>query len=218
MIRMKIDYTFYLVIDDSLCSAETMLPLASLLINCGVTCVQLRMKHSSVATITDIGTALLTLLKPKKIPLLINDHIEIAANIDADGVHIGQNDIAYVEARDYLGYTKIIGLSIENSEQAKKVQHYDVDYFGVGPIFPTTTKRNATNPIGVQQLYQITRQLPKPVVAIGGINRSNMLSVLESGVAGIAFVSAILASAHPESEAKKIMRLIHVQREQNGDH
>lgn len=215
---MKIDYTFYLVVDDSLCPTETMLTLVSRLINCGVTCVQLRMKHTSVATITDIGTALLNLLRPKKIPLLINDHIEIAAKIDADGVHIGQDDIPYADTRDYLGYTKIIGLSIENSKQAKKVQHYDVDYFGVGPIFPTATKRNAANHIGIQQLYQITRQLPKPVVAIGGINRSNMLTVLESGVAGIAFVSAILASAHPESEAKKIMQLIHFQREKNGNH
>ena len=179
---MKVDYSLYLIIDDTLCPPLDMPCLVSQLINCGITCIQLRMKHSSVETITNVGKTLLRLLKSNKIPLIINDHIEIAANINADGVHIGQKDTPYASAREYLGYRKIIGLSIENCDQAEEYSHCDADYFGVGPIFPTNTKCDAANPIGIQQLSQINHVFEKPVVAIGGINRTNIISVLKTGV------------------------------------
>lgn len=209
---MKIDYSLYLIIDDTLCLPENMLDMVKRLSDYGVTCIQLRMKLASSAIIADIGKSLLDILKPKKIPLLINDSVDIAAEINADGVHIGQKDISYLKAREQLGRQKIIGLSIENIEQAKKCCHDDIDYFGVGPVFPTSTKPDAATPLGIQQLSQITKILKKPVVAIGGINKNNMTTVLQAGVAGIAFVSAILSAKNPALETTHLNQMIHFYR------
>lgn len=198
----------YLVIDDTFCKPENMAVLVNQLLDCGITCVQLRIKNSPSKLIAKTGLDLLTILKPKKISLIINDHIETVAQINADGVHIGQKDIAYFKAREYLGYNKIIGLSIENIEQAKQCQYLDVDYFGVGPIFATKTKLDAANPIGIQQLRLITNLLNKPIVAIGGINKNNITSVLASGVSGVALISAILGAPSPETETKQFAKII----------
>jgi thiamine-phosphate pyrophosphorylase len=213
---MQCDYSFYLIVDDGLCEPKDMPLLVSNLLSCGVTCVQLRMKQTSVSTIASIGKSLLALLKPKKIPFIMNDHVEIAADIQADGVHLGQQDWAYAKARHYLGHDKIIGLSIENLEQAQVYGDCDADYFGVGPVFPTTTKRDASPPVGIAQLNKIIHCVNKPIVAIGGINKNNATMLLTLGVDGLAFASAVLLSPHPEEEAKTIARTISLYREEHA--
>lgn len=210
---MNINLSLYLIIDDSVCHPDNMVNMAKRVIHCGVTCVQLRMKNATSEIITETGKKLLFLLKPLGIPLIINDHIEIAKNIDADGVHIGQKDIPYFEARNYLGYGKIIGLSIENIKQAQQSQDWDVDYFGVGPVYITTLKPDAARPIGIHQLQQIVQVLKKPVVAIGGLRYQNILPVLNAGVAGVAVISAIISAPDPEFAAKNLAEIIERHRE-----
>ena len=140
----------YLILDDGLCPPQFMVEQIKQLLDSGITCVQLRMKQPS-ELLEKLGRELLNILKTKKVPLIINDHIEIAAKIDVDGVHIGQKDMPYADARKYLGYEGI-GLSVENLAQAKQCQQLDVDYFGIGPVFATKTKIDAANPMGIQQL------------------------------------------------------------------
>lgn len=205
---MKIDYSFYLVLDDSLCHPEKMPAMMHSLYSCGITCVQLRMKNSPADMIAKTGEILLSLLRQKNIPLLLNDHVEIAHAIDADGVHIGQQDTSYEYARQLLGSNKIIGLSIENFAQAQTCQHMHVDYYGVGPIYQTTTKKDAAPPLGIAKLHCITQLLAKPVVAIGGISATNVTSVLQTGVAGAAIVSAVLAATNPVQAASELNTLI----------
>lgn len=204
---MKPDYSLYLIVDEKICSEKNLL-LIQKLINAGVTCIQLRIKNSSNEHIQQCGEQLLSLIKPKNIPLIINDHIEVAKKINADGVHIGQSDKSYLETRKYLGSKKIIGLSIENYFQAQTCRDYDVDYFGVGPVYPTLSKPDAAPALGADELKKITRVLPKPVVAIGGIHERNIDFVLHSGVAGVAVISAILSAPHPEQAALKLSQII----------
>jgi len=205
---MNIDYSFYLVLDDSFCHPEQMPGLMQSLYSCGVTCVQLRMKKSSRAVVTKTGKILLSMLKQKNIPLLLNDHVEIARTIDADGVHIGQQDTSCEYARQLLGNEKIIGLSIENFAQAQTCQHMNVDYYGVGPVYQTTAKKDAAPPIGITELKRITQLFAKPVVAIGGISAANVTSILQAGAAGVAIVSAVLAAKNPVQTASELNMLI----------
>lgn len=189
---MSINYSLYLIVN------HTQLSILEEVIDCGITCVQLRMKNQPLETILSVAKQLLVLLKPRNIPLIINDHIEIAQEIDADGVHLGQSDKAYAWARRQLGYKKIIGVSISTIEQAEYYQSFDCDYFGVGPIFASTTKIDASSPIGIEGLKKIAPLLPKPIVAIGGINETSIDSILTLPVAGIALAAGIFSANSPQ--------------------
>ncbi|WP_218813415.1 thiamine phosphate synthase [Rickettsiella endosymbiont of Dermanyssus gallinae] len=195
---MSIDYSLYLIVD------HTQLNTLQEVLDHGVTCVQLRMKNQALENILSIAKQLKLLLKARNIPLIINDHIEIAKAIDADGVHIGQQDQSYVWARQQLGYKKIIGVSIQNTQQAEHCQSFDCDYFGVGPIFATTTKTDASPPIGIENLKKITTLLPKPIVAIGGIHADNIHTVLTTPVAGIAVAAAVFSAHSPKQATQNL--------------
>lgn len=209
---MKEDYSLYLIADADLCGADNLVAKVDELLDSGITCVQLRMKHTDKAQMISVGKTLLTILKPKKIPLIINDDIEVASLINADGLHIGQADTPYAKARAQLGNHKMIGLSISNMQEALLCQHLGVNYFGVGPLFHTKTKQDASSPLGLSELSAIVKQLSKPVLAIGGINESNISSVLARGVSGVAIASAILTSSHPFNSAKQFAELIACQK------
>lgn len=213
---MKIDYSLYLIMDDSICRPDEMQSILNEVIDCGITCVQLRMKKSPPATIYATGKDILNLLKKHDIPLLINDYVEIATALNADGVHIGQRDHSVLHAREILGNDKIIGLSIENEAQAHASRQLAVDYFGVGPIFTTSSKSDAAPAMGVEKLTHITALIKQPIVAIGGINQTNINEVLTTGVAGIAVISAILSAAHPKTATKALAQTIKTFRESHG--
>jgi thiamine-phosphate pyrophosphorylase len=178
------------------------------LLNAGVTCIQLRMKSATKKEIITTGKEILTLLRPKNIPLIINDHVEVTKLIDADGVHLGQKDNPYKTARAQLGEHKIIGLSIENRAQAQQFRTAEIDYFGVGPIYSTPSKSDAAPAIGAEELANIVKIVSKPVVAIGGINRDNVKEIIKTGVAGIAVISAIMAAASPVITAAELANII----------
>lgn len=203
-----IDYTFYLIADEQVCRPQSLLQAVECVMDQGITCVQLRMKKRSTAEMLAIGQPLATLLKRKKIPLIINDNVDVALALDAAGVHIGQRDQPYSVVRQKIGAHKIVGLSIENIEQARYCQHFDCNYFGVGPIFPTQSKADAAPPLGIAQLKEIIALLPKPIVAIGGINKQNINEVLMTKVTGVAVASAILSTPNPCEVAQTFLQRI----------
>jgi thiamine-phosphate pyrophosphorylase len=205
---MYIDYSYYLIADAEVCAPLAIEDAVEQVIDHGISCVQLRMKNQSGQKILVTAKNLLRLLRPRNIPLIINDHIEMAKTLDVHGVHIGQSDTPYLFARKQLGYEKVIGLSLENIQQAKQSRHLDCDYFGVGPIFATPSKKDAAIPLGISQLHLISRLLTTPIVAIGGINQYNLDSVLSTPVAGIAFISAIFSAENPRQMTQQLAQLI----------
>ncbi len=157
----------------------------------GVSFLQLREKEASDQDFMKYGQAFKALCEDRKIPFVINDRVDMALAIDADGVHIGQGDMSALQARELLGPDKILGVSVRTVEQAQKAVDEGADYLGVGAVFTTSTKLDASH-VGFETLKAITQAVDVPVVAIGGIGAHNVMELSGSGVDGIAVVSAIL--------------------------
>ena len=176
-------------------------------INGGVTSIQLRDKTNALATIQTTALALIAFLKPLNIPLIINDHVQLAKEIDAQGVHLGQSDLSPIKARQILGPEKIIGWSIENEEQLEQANQLDcLDYIGVGAIFPSQTKTDCKRIWGLDALQKAVQQSRHPVVAIGGISQNTIRDVMLCGVAGVAVVGAIQDQVQPKQAAAKLIQ------------
>lgn len=190
---------FYLVIGAENCAHHSLFDVISMGIAHGVNIIQLREKNASTEEVVQMGKIIQPLLRAKNIPLIINDDIKAAKILNADGVHVGQQDTAYQIARKYLGTDKIIGLSIENAEQVAVIKKYtDLDYIGVGPIFSTNTKKDAAETLGIDGLKEIKNLVDKtPIYAIGGIDLNNIDNVMQTGIQGAAIVSAICGAKDP---------------------
>jgi thiamine-phosphate pyrophosphorylase len=134
------------------------------------------------------------LLKPLRIPLIINDRVDVALAVDADGVHIGQSDMSYEDARRLLGPDKIIGLSVENFKDIEAANALDVDYIGISPVYGTPTKTDTAEPFGLEGLRKAVQMSAHPTVAIGGMNASTIAEVMAAGTDGVAVVSAICSA------------------------
>jgi thiamine-phosphate pyrophosphorylase len=195
-------YSLHLVTDHLIATRDRWPALITQAIEGGVNLVQLRDKKARTRELIDLGLRLKPLLAERGIPLLVNDRVDVALAIEADGVHLGQSDMPYRIARSLLGKNKIIGLSITRMEQAIEAQAYDADYFGVGPIFSTATKPDADLPIGFEGLARIRQLLKKPIIAIGGIQWPHVLDLRRAGADGIATVSAILGADDPKESAQ----------------
>ncbi|MEW6416873.1 MAG: thiamine phosphate synthase [Nitrospirota bacterium] len=169
----------------------------------GVKWVQYRDKEKSRREIYEEAIILRKLTKEFNAVLIVNDYADIALAVDADGVHLGQDDLPIREARKIMGKDKIIGISTHNLKQAKEAEKEGADYIGFGPVFHTATK-NAGIPKGTDMLQEIKRQIHIPVVAIGGINIKNIRSVLDTGVDVVAVASAILSGDIVENTRRLI--------------
>lgn len=174
----------------------------------GVTLVQLREKKASSKEFYELALRLKKCLKPYSVPLIINDRLDIALACDAEGLHIGQNDIPYSAARKLLGKNKIIGLSIENKQQAIEANKLDVDYIGISPVFSTSTKTDTAEALGLEGVREITQLSKHPSVGIGGINSSNAKEILQAGADGISVVSAIMSATDPRLAATELLKII----------
>ena len=166
--------------------------------------VQLRDKTASTRSMIEHARALLLLLRPLRIPLLINDRVDVALAVAADGVHVGQDDMPVELVRTLIGSEKIIGLSITSEDDLGRSGGESADYFGVGPVFAQSTKLDATAPLGLGGLAAVQRASSKPILAIGGIGPGNARAILACGVAGIAVVSAIMAADRPDQAAREL--------------
>ena len=197
----------YLVTDRPLCLGRDLEWIVSEAVKGGVTMVQLREKETDTREFVALGLRLKELLAPLGVPLIINDRIDVALAVDADGVHIGQSDMPYGIARRLLGPDKIIGLSVENLDEVAEANSLDVDYIAVSPVYGTPTKTDTAAPFGLDGLRRAVHLTRHPVVAIGGMNGSTAADVFAAGVDGIAVVSAICSAPDPK-EASRILASI----------
>lgn len=172
----------------------------------GITCVQLREKQTDPEEKERLAREAQALCAQAGIPFLIDDDVELAVRIGADGVHIGQDDISCVEARRLLGDQAIIGVTAKTRDQARKAQVDGADYLGVGAVFPTSTKQD-TWTIDHGVLREICAEVSIPVVAIGGITAANALELAGSGIAGIAVVSAIFAQDDLSNGVRRLAKV-----------
>lgn len=172
----------------------------------GVTMVQLREKELDDRTFLTEAVQIKDLCKKYNVPFIINDNVDIAVHADADGVHVGQSDMDVKTARDRIGRYKILGVSVQTVEQAIMAQQGGADYLGVGAVFPTATKTDA-DAVSLSTLKMICDAVSIPVVAIGGINRHNILKLRGTGVGGVAVVSAIFAEENITNAAKQLLAL-----------
>jgi thiamine-phosphate pyrophosphorylase len=202
-----IDYSLYLVTDRDLLAGKDLLTTVEAAIQGGVTVVQLREKNCSSRDFYQLAQQLQALTRRYQIPLIINDRLDIALAIDADGLHIGQSDLPLAVARRLLGPAKIIGVSASDLITAKQEAAMGADYLGVGAIFPTDTKSDADQ-VSLATLTAIKQAVKIPVVAIGGIHAGNLASLNSTGIDGVAVVSAIIAQADPEAAAVRLRQLL----------
>lgn len=196
--------TLYLVTDRNNLGLEEFFTIILQAIEGGVQMIQLREKNIPDREYIQIGSRLQSLLKPHAIPLIINDRVDIAQAINADGVHLGQSDGNISEARRVLGPKAIIGLSVETIEQALEAEKKKVDYIAASPVFPTHTKKDCSTPWGLEGLKDLCSISHHPVIAIGGINEANVKEIWESGVSGVAVISAIFHASCPKSAARRL--------------
>lgn len=173
----------------------------------GITFLQLREKHLSKEEFIKEAREMKELSKEYKVPFVINDNIEVALAVDADGVHIGQNDMSVEEARKLLGEDKIIGVSAHNVEEAIKAQKGGADYLGVGAVCATSTKKDA-NVVSKEEIKKICHTVEIPVVAIGGIKKENIKTLEGTDVDGVAVVSAIFAAKDIKKDTKQLRSLV----------
>ncbi len=196
----------YLVTDRDLCTHHSLKSVIEASVRGGVSIVQLREKSCSTKEFIELALEVKNLLKYTNVPLLINDRIDVALAVEADGVHLGQNDMPSELARKILGENAIIGLSIENFDQVNKIQMAaNLNYIGVSPIFETTTKTDTKGAFGIQGLSKIRKMTSLPLVAIGGINEANAESVIAAGADSLAVVSYLCSSKNPEESAKHLL-------------
>lgn len=173
----------------------------------GTTFVQLREKDLPYEDFLQEGKEVQALCKKYEVPFVINDNVHLARELDADGVHIGQDDMKISEARKIIGGEKILGVSVQTAEDAIKAEKEGADYLGVGAVFSTSTKRDAID-VSYKMLKEICSAVKIPVVAIGGINKSNVVELANSGICGVAVISAIFAQENIEMATYELLKII----------
>jgi thiamine-phosphate pyrophosphorylase len=202
------DLSLYLVLDPVLCADIGMVETARAAVAGGATVVQLRDKHASTASMIETGRELKRALAGTKARLIVNDNAEAAVALDADGLHIGQDDMDARAARRLIGPDMILGLSVETEALAAAIDPSVVDYAGIGPIFATPTKPDHKQPIGFAGLARMVDLCPVPSVAIGGLKAEHAAGALLAGADGLAVVSAVCGTPDPRAAAAEIAKAI----------
>jgi len=204
----KIDWTLCLVADAESAGARDLIDIIRRAVAGGLTLVQLRAKKLSASAFLELGLKAASLLRKKKIPLLINDRPDIALACRAGGVHLGQDDMPVAAARLLLGKDGIIGFSVSTLKEALKAEKEGADYVGLGPVFPTLTKNTPLIPLGLRGVRDIRTRISIPILAIGGITRDNAAEVIKAGADGIAVVSAIMSARNISKATRELKSTI----------
>lgn len=203
--KKNIDYTLYLCTDRDLMSSATLEESVELAVKGGVTVVQLREKKCSSREFYEMAVNVKKITDTYGVPLIINDRADIAAAVNADGVHIGQSDMPIAAVRKIIGENKIIGVSAARLEEAVMAQKEGADYLGVGAMYATNTKTDA-RPVTMEELKKIRNAVEIPIVCIGGINMDTLWNFKNIGIDGLAVVSAIVAKEDVEGAAREMYR------------
>lgn len=203
----KKDLLLYAVTDRSWLNGESLYSQVEKALIGGTTFLQLREKELKKEDFLKEAIEIKELCGKYQVPFIINDDVDIALKMQADGVHVGQGDMNPIEVRKILGEDKIVGVSVQTVEQAKLAQQQGADYLGVGAVFTTGTKTDAKD-VSYETLKEICSCVDIPVVAIGGINKNNILKLSKSGICGVAVVSAIFAQSDIVSATKELKQLV----------
>jgi thiamine-phosphate pyrophosphorylase len=210
---MRVDLRLYAVVDPQTAGGRELATLARLVAQGGATLVQLRDKRSETRPMVECARGIKAALAPSGVPLLINDRVDVALASGADGVHVGQQDMAIEDARRLLGPDAIIGRSIKSVDEAEAAPLDLLDYAGIGGVFATSSKDNPDPPIGVGGLARVAavlrRRAPRlPLCAIAGIDASNAAGAIAAGADGIAVISALARAEDPRSAARELRDLV----------
>ena len=203
----NIDYSVYLVTDRDLLKGRKLTEVIEEAILGGTSIVQIREKCASSLEFYEIAKEVKKITDKYNVPLIINDRIDIALAIDASGVHLGQSDIPCSIARKILPKGKIIGVSAHNLKEAEKALKDGADYLGCGAVFNTSTKKDVTT-LSYEGLKEITDNIDIPIVAIGGINENNIITLKGSGINGVAVVSSIIGKENVKGASKNLKELV----------
>ena len=198
--------TLYAVTDRAWVGRQSLYEQIEAAINGGATCIQLREKKLGEIEFLKEATEISALCKSRGVPLIINDNVDIAVKCGADGVHVGQDDMSVAQVRRIVGSKMIIGASAHSVEEALEAVKNGADYLGAGAVFATSTKSD-TNILPMETLKDICRAADVPVVAIGGINKENIMKLSGSGVDGVALVSAVFSADDIEQECRLLLKL-----------
>ena len=201
----KKDLLLYAVTDRSWLGGRTLYQDVEAAIKGGATFIQLREKNLDEAHFLEEAKEIKELCKKYQVPFVINDNVDIALAMDADGVHVGQSDMEAGAVREKLGPDKIIGVSAQTVEQALLAEQKGADYLGVGAVFPTGSKDDAVE-VSHETLKAICEAVKIPVIAIGGISTGNVMELSGSGICGIAVISAIFAKPDIETAARELRK------------
>ncbi|WP_097026818.1 thiamine phosphate synthase [Clostridium peptidivorans] len=207
MNKKNVNYTLYLVTDRSFIKDKPLDKAVEEAILGGTTLVQIREKDVDSLDFYKEALKVKEVCRKYGVPLIINDRVDIALAVDADGVHVGQSDLPCSIVRNIIGSEKIIGISTSNVEEALKAQEDGADYVGVGAVFPTTTKDDADS-VTIEELSNIKKSLNIPVVAIGGISENNIEKLKPADIDGVAVISAILGKLNIAEAAKNLKKLM----------
>lgn len=204
MTRPALDLGLYLVADSGLCGTRGVVPTVVAAVRGGVTVVQVREPEATTRELCELAEAVRDALAGTGVPLMVNDRLDVALAVGAQGVHLGQSDLPATQARRIGGPDLLIGLSVSRAEEtveAEALPPGTVDYLGLGPVNATPTKPLAAPPLGLDGIARVRANTSLPCVAIGGVGAANAADVRATGVAGIAVVSAICAAPDPEAAA-----------------
>lgn len=200
------DLDFYFVTYSSVSRNGTFSDVVNA-VDAGCKIVQYREKNKSIEKMTDEAKKLKEICNGRAV-FLVNNHVDVALAVGADGVHIGQNDISVEDARQLLGNDCIIGLTVHNVEEALEAEKLDVDYIGLAPIYKTDTKDDSGIPCGPDMISEVRKNVNLPIVAVGGINKDNVSDVIKKGADGVVAVSAVLDSVDVKKEVSDFIRII----------
>ena len=206
--KSKIDYSLYLCTDRSIMSDASIEECVEKSLKGGVSVVQIREKDCSGKEFLQIAKSVKAITKRYNVPLIINDRVDVAIAVGADGVHVGQDDLPCAIVRSMVGEDMIIGVSASSLTEALKAQQDGADYIGVGAMFATDTKTDA-KVVTMEELDRIRREVSIPIVVIGGINKTTLPDFIGKGIDGIAVVSAIVSQNDVESAARELKSMFH---------
>lgn len=202
---MKEHFGLYLILTDPVAGYEV---CAHAAVECGVRYLQLRMKDAPRNSVIKTARLLREITRETQTRFIVNDDLSAAMEVEADGLHLGQNDQALPEARQTWNRPdKIFGLSTHSAEQARQALAWTPDYLGVGPVFPTPTKANADPALGIEEAARIVQTSPLTAVAIGGINTDNLPNLLEAGIANFCVVRAVNDATDPAAALRKLQEI-----------
>lgn len=204
-----IDLSVYLVLDPGLCGGfEGMVETSRAAAQAGVNVIQLRAPSWKKRALVECGRAIKAAVAPWGVPLIINDHADVCVAVDADGLHVGQQDLAPQDARAIIGPDRVLGLSITELDQLAAVDTSIIDHLGVGPVFATATKPDAAAALGIDGFARIAAAKPCPIVAIGSVTAELADALIKAGADGLAVVSAICGTSDVAASTHRLIEAV----------